>query len=37
MPVREAAQTGTRPSAVRTMLRILEEKGHVMHEHDGPR
>ena len=24
-------------SAVRAMLRILEEKGHVMHEHDGPR
>ena len=24
-------------SAVRTMLRILEEKGHVRHEQDGPR
>jgi BlaI family transcriptional regulator, penicillinase repressor len=24
-------------SAVRTMLRILEEKGHVRHEPDGPR
>src|SRR4051812_4323649 len=24
-------------SAVRAMLRILEEKGHVRHEHDGPR
>lgn len=24
-------------SAVRAMLRILEEKGHVKHEHDGPR
>ena len=24
-------------SAVRTMLRILEEKGHVRHESDGPR
>ena len=24
-------------SAVRTLLRILEEKGHVRHEHDGPR
>lgn len=24
-------------SAVRAMLRILEEKGHVTHEHDGPR
>jgi predicted transcriptional regulator len=24
-------------SAVRAMLRILEEKGHIRHEHDGPR
>lgn len=24
-------------SAVRAMLRILEDKGHVRHEHDGPR
>lgn len=24
-------------SSVRTMLRILEEKGHVVHEQDGPR
>jgi predicted transcriptional regulator len=24
-------------SAVRAMLRILEEKGHVEHDHDGPR
>ena len=24
-------------SAVRALLRILEEKGHVRHEHDGPR
>ena len=24
-------------SAVRAMLRILEAKGHVAHEHDGPR
>lgn len=24
-------------SAVRALLRILEEKGHVAHEHDGPR
>ena len=25
------------PAAVRTMLRILEEKGHLRHEKDGPR
>lgn len=24
-------------SAVRALLRVLEEKGHVRHEHDGPR
>ena len=24
-------------SSVRSMLRVLEEKGHVVHEHDGPR
>ncbi len=25
------------PAAVRTMLRILEDKGHLRHEKDGPR
>jgi len=35
--VREAMDDPPSDSAVRTHLRILEEKGHVRHEVDGPR
>ena len=35
--VREALPDPPSDSAVRTHLRILEEKGHVHHEQDGPR
>lgn len=38
--VRDVLERLPRPpsySSVRTMLRILEEKGHVTHEQDGPR
>lgn len=35
--VREALADPPSDSAVRTHLRILEEKGHVEHEQDGPR
>ncbi|WP_412070252.1 BlaI/MecI/CopY family transcriptional regulator [Rubrivirga sp. IMCC43871] len=35
--VREALADPPSDSAVRTHLRILEEKGHVRHEQDGPR
>ena len=35
--VREALTDPPSDSAVRTHLRILEEKGHVTHEQDGPR
>ena len=35
--VRAAIPDAPSYSAVRTMLRILEEKGHVRHELDGPR
>lgn len=35
--VREALPDPPSDSAVRTHLRILEEKGHVQHEQDGPR
>lgn len=35
--VREAMPDAPSYSAVRAMLRILEEKGHLSHEQDGPR
>ena len=35
--VREALADPPSDSAVRTHLRILEEKGHIAHEQDGPR
>jgi predicted transcriptional regulator len=35
--VREAMPSPPSYSAVRTLLRILEDKGHVRHEQDGPR
>ena len=35
--VREALPDPPSDSAVRTHLRILEEKGHIRHEQDGPR
>jgi predicted transcriptional regulator len=35
--VREAMPDAPSYSAVRAMLRILEEKGHVRHEQEGPR
>jgi len=35
--VREALPDAPSYSAVRTLLRILEEKGHVTHRQDGPR
>ncbi len=35
--VREALDDAPSDSAVRTHLRILEEKGHIRHEVDGPR
>ena len=35
--VRERMPDGPGPSAVRAMLRILEEKGHIRHEERGPR
>ncbi|MFN7933804.1 MAG: BlaI/MecI/CopY family transcriptional regulator [Bryobacteraceae bacterium] len=35
--VREAMPDAPSYSAVRAMLRILEEKGHLRHEEDGPR
>jgi BlaI family penicillinase repressor len=35
--VQEGISEAPSYSAVRTMLRILEEKGHVRHEQDGPR
>lgn len=35
--VREALADPPSDSAVRTHLRILEEKGHITHEQDGPR
>ena len=35
--VRAAVPSPPSYSAVRATLRILEEKGHVRHEHDGPR
>ena len=35
--IREHMLAAPSDSAVRTMLRILEEKGHVLHDVDGPR
>ena len=35
--IRESLSDPPSYSAVRAMLRILEEKGHVRHEQDGPR
>src|ERR1700761_3858541 len=35
--VREALPDAPSSSAVRTLLRILEEKGHLKHREDGPR
>ena len=35
--VREALPDAPSYSAVRALLRILEEKGHIRHEQDGPR
>ncbi len=35
--VRERMPDPPSNSAVRTMLRILEDKGHIIHEQDGPR
>jgi BlaI family penicillinase repressor len=35
--IREALPEAPSYSAVRTLLRILEDKGHVRHELDGPR
>lgn len=35
--VREALSDAPSYSAVRTLLRILEEKGHLTHRQDGPR
>ena len=35
--VQEGISEAPSYSAVRTMLRILEDKGHVRHEQDGPR
>jgi BlaI family transcriptional regulator, penicillinase repressor len=35
--IRDAMPDAPSYSAVRTLLRILEEKGHVRHEQDGPR
>ena len=35
--VHEALPDAPTPTAVRTWLRILEEKGHLRHEKDGPR
>ena len=35
--VQEGISEAPSYSAVRTMLRILEEKGHIRHEQDGPR
>ncbi|MBI1786892.1 MAG: BlaI/MecI/CopY family transcriptional regulator [Acidobacteria bacterium] len=35
--VQEALEAGPGYSAVRAMLRILEEKGHARHQQDGPR
>ncbi|MEQ8767053.1 MAG: BlaI/MecI/CopY family transcriptional regulator [Planctomycetota bacterium] len=35
--IQEALADGTSNAAVRSILRILEEKGHVRHRQDGPR
>jgi predicted transcriptional regulator len=35
--IREQLPDPPVPAAVRTLLRILEEKGHLRHEKDGPR
>ncbi len=35
--IRDALPEPPVPAAVRTLLRILEEKGHLRHEKDGPR